>query len=138
MSDIIDKLENRDIRPTSSRILILRVLEEADHPLSGQDIEDVLQTVDRSTITRSLALFVEKGVVHLIEDGSGSAKYEICNSRLDNHDDMHVHFHCTECGKTFCFTESVIPPVKIPEGFVSEKATYLLTGRCPECCQKEN
>lgn len=139
MQNLESRLESHGIRPTSSRLLILRVLADADHPLSGQEIEDALETVDRSTITRSLALFVEKGTVHLIEDGSGSAKYELCtSSHAHHHDDMHVHFHCSRCGRTFCFNEIEIPPVNIPEGFIPDSTTYLITGVCPACRQKEN
>ena len=38
-----------------------------------------LDTVDRSSISRTLALLLDKGLVHTIDDGSGSAKFELCH-----------------------------------------------------------
>ncbi len=131
-----NRMKSHGVRPTAVRNLILSVLDNTTHPISALGIETCLDTVDRSSITRALALFTEKGLVHIIEDGSGSAKYEICraaHSHADdhenshthhshlNHDDLHAHFHCTVCGKTICLPSA--PP----------SATYLITGTCPAC-----
>ena len=145
-------LENRmkahGVRPTAVRNLILSVLDNTTHPISSLDIETCLDTVDRSSITRALALFTEKGLVHIIDDGSGSAKYEMCraahshsNDHEDthshdshlNHDDLHAHFHCTVCGKTICLPSAPIPAIDLPAGFTPTSATYIITGTCPAC-----
>lgn len=128
------RMERHGIRPTAVRSLILRVIDAAENPMSSQDIESKLDTVDRSTITRALALFTDKGLVHLIDDGTGAAKYESCPSE-DCHSskDMHVHFHCRKCGKTFCLHSTAIPAVSLPSGFVTETTNYMLTGLCPSC-----
>ncbi len=131
-----NKMQSHGVRPTAVRNLILSVLDNTTHPISALDIETRLDTVDRSSITRALALFTEKGLVHIIEDGSGSAKYEMCradHSHADDHDDLHAHFHCTSCGKTICLPSVPIPAIDLPSGFTPSSATYIITGTCPKC-----
>ncbi len=124
-----------DIRPTPVRTLILGVLSEANNPVSSLDIEMKLLTVDRSSITRSLALFVEKGLVHIVDDGSGALKYEPCNIGIHNGhlDDSHPHFHCIKCGTTVCLNNTHIPAINLPEGYIPLSVNYVIKGFCPQC-----
>lgn len=134
-----NSMKSHGVRPTAVRNLILSVLDNAEHPVSGLDIETRLDTVDRSSITRALALFTEKGLVHVIDDGSGSAKYEICRAAHtcpDMHEDLHAHFHCSRCGKTYCLPSAPIPAIDLPDGFAPSTATYIITGTCPSCSKK--
>lgn len=130
------KLEQAGIRPTAMRLLIYRMLSRSSHPISSLDMETELETVDRSTISRTLALFLEHDLIHAIDDGSGSIKYEVCPS-LHHHSitDLHVHFHCTICDKTFCLPTSV-PLIDLPNGFVMESLNYVITGKCNKCSSK--
>lgn len=131
------RIEQHGIRTTPVRELIFRAIEGASAPVSSLEIEQILETVDRSSITRTLSLFAEKGLVHLIDDGTGSTKYEACPSPNHHHtSDMHVHFHCRSCGKTICLPDTAIPAVDLPEGFAADSATYLVTGLCPTCARK--
>ena len=50
-----------------------------------------------------------------------------------SHDDRHPHFHCTSCGKTFCFSNLAIPPIPLPDGFSAVSANYVVKGLCPSC-----
>jgi Fur family ferric uptake transcriptional regulator len=50
-------------------------------------------------------------------------------------DDLHVHFYCTRCHRTFCLESTPVPPVDVPEGYEVETKSYLLKGVCPECAQ---
>lgn len=133
-TDLENEMAEHGIRPTSARIMISKALLSEPRPLSAMDIETKLETVDRSTISRCLSLFMEKGFVHLIEDGSGSSKFELCHSHEDSlHDDLHVHFHCKICRRTLCFPELIIPEITIPDGFKKETASFLISGICPDC-----
>lgn len=128
-------LSEAGIRPTPARKLILKMLMEADHPLSAQEIDDSLETLDRSSITRTLPILNESHLIHQISDGSGAMKYELCKGIWTDqgHDDQHIHFHCNKCGRTLCLQhlEIVIPP--LPEGFYIENVTYVIHGICPQC-----
>ncbi len=131
---LLTKMNEHGVRPTAVRLMIGRLLYSADHPLSSLDIEMALDTVDRSTITRTLAIFSEKGLIHIIEDGSGSAKFEICTAdHKKDSSDMHLHFHCRKCGKTSCLHSIPIPEVSLPPGFIPESANFTITGICSEC-----
>lgn len=134
LHNIEQRIENHGIRPTPVRGLVLGVLDDSVRPLSSLEIEQALDTVDRSSITRTLSLFVEKGLVHIIDDGTSSAKYEACPSPHHHTcNDMHVHFHCRVCGRTYCLSGTPPPPVSVPYGFLPESTNYLLTGLCPDC-----
>ena len=53
----LHKLVLRDIRPTAIRVLVLRTLLEMKQAMSVSDLEAQLDTVDKSTIFRTLTLF---------------------------------------------------------------------------------
>lgn len=131
---IVQRLEERGIKPTANRILVCRALAHSVRPMSMSDLEDKLLTLDKSTIFRSLTLFLSHNLVHAIEDGSGSLKYELC---LGEHHhslhDQHPHFHCTVCHQTFCLDDIPIPSVELPEGFLLHDVNYVIKGICPKC-----
>ncbi len=130
----LERLYQKGIKPTSTRILVLRELMKASAPVSLQDVESGLDTVDRSTIFRALVLFREHGLVHDIEDGSGSVKYELCESPEDcSVADMHPHFYCEHCHQTYCLDCEHVPLVALPEGFLLRGVNYVLKGICPSC-----
>lgn len=128
-------LEKAGIRPSPARILTLKTLMESNRPLSGLEIENALESIDRSTITRTLSILNEEHLIHAIADGSGSMKYEICiaDNELDQHNDQHAHFHCRVCGNTICLREVEIPEFKLEDGYKQETLTFVITGVCPNC-----
>lgn len=130
-------LANKGVRVTSSRMLVLSIIAEANHLVSQMEIEDLLQTVDRSTVSRAVGLFLEKGLIHIVDDGSGMMKYELCLSDHRQNDDEHLHFHCRECGRTYCFHDVPVPAVPLPAGFENEKSNFVLTGLCPDCSSRQ-
>ena len=133
-----EKLLSHQVRPTANRELVLRLIAESDRAVSLSDIEAALETVDKSTIFRSLNVFLAHHVVHDIEDGSGSLKYEACTGEETcSIDDMHTHFYCEVCHHTFCFRGIHIPVVHLPEGFEMHGINYMVKGICRECARKE-
>ena len=136
-SDPINIMEEAGVKPTSNRILVLRNLLEASTPLSLIEIEDRLETLDRSSILRVLTLFHSHDIVHSVEDGRGVTKYEICHATdHEHHNDMHPHFYCKCCERVFCFDNQPTPCVDVPEGFVVQGVNYMLKGICPDCRKK--
>ena len=122
------------IRPTAVRILLLEVMERFEHTFSLADLETEADTLDKSSIFRSLALFAEHHLVHALEDGSGMMKYEICEGEgCCSIDDMHTHFYCEVCHRTFCFKTIHIPGIELPEGFKMTSINYMVKGTCPHC-----
>ena len=76
MNDSIVKiLEERGIKPTSIRILVFSEMLKFDRAFSLDDLEKVLLSIDKSTISRTIHLFNDKLLIHKFDDGSGSIKY---------------------------------------------------------------
>jgi len=133
----IEILEHHGVKPTSNRILVTKALESADRPLSLLELEIKLKTVDKSGISRALTLFREHHMVHVIEDGGDGVRYELCRSHHDDHDDdVHVHFFCEKCRRTYCLDDIKIPPVELPGGFLMSSVNYMVKGICPNCREK--
>ena len=65
--NIIEILERKGVRVTSIRILVMEALTAASRPMSLSDLETVLDTVDKSSIFRSLEAFEKH---HAVEDFS--------------------------------------------------------------------
>lgn len=129
-------LEHHRVKPTANRLLIVRALEAAGRPLSLMELEAQLDTIDKSNVFRALTAFREAHLVHVLEDTGGGVRYELCHSHhQDQDDDVHVHFYCTRCHKTYCLEDTPVPPVTVPEGYVPESVSYLVKGICPACLE---
>ena len=134
-NDVEDILTRKEVKPTSNRILVMRELIKASHPVSLADLEISLGfSMDKASIFRVLELFSEKDIIHVIEDGSRSLKYELCHSGTHyTIADQHVHFYCERCKETYCFENVSVPLVNIPEGFSPHAINYMIKGICPKC-----
>ena len=131
-------LEQRSIQPTAIRLLVLKAMIRINRPVSMSELETELDTVDKSTIFRTLMLFLSHHLIHSIDDGTGSFKYAICDPSCSCEvADLHSHFHCERCNRTFCFTNIPTPIVALPPGFITHSINYVLKGICPECREKE-
>jgi Fur family ferric uptake transcriptional regulator len=135
MKEIEEKLESKGIRPTAMRILIYKYMAEKEVAIALNDIENTFVKADRTTLYRTLKTFEEKGIVHQIDDGTGTSKYALCepgcSCELDQ--DLHLHFHCTNCDETVCLTEHKIPHINLPEGYMAEEANLVIKGICEKC-----
>lgn len=130
-------LAQREIQPTAIRILVLRAMIQANRSVSLLDLENMLDTVDKSTIFRTITLFLDHHLIHSIDDGTGSFKYAVCsNSCSCEVSDLHTHFHCEKCNKTFCLKNIPTPVVNMPKGFTLNSINYVLKGLCPDCAEK--
>ena len=67
------RLKERNIRPTAVRLLVLKeMLTMVEHQaFSLMDLETRLDTVDKSTLYRTLMVFHENLLIHSIDDGTG-------------------------------------------------------------------
>ena len=111
---------------------------KAGRSVSLLDLENMLDTIDKSSIFRTITLFLSHHLVHSIDDGTGSFKYAVCSASCSCEvNDLHTHFHCESCNKTFCFQNIPTPVVQVPEGFTLNSINYVLKGLCPECAAKD-
>lgn len=120
------------VKVTANRLLIARALEQAGRPLSMMELEAQVESIDKSNVFRSLMAFKDAHLVHVL-DGD-PVRYELCHSHHQDHDDdLHVHFFCVKCHKTYCLEGIPVPPVQAPEGYQVQEESYLLRGICPQC-----
>lgn len=132
--ELESRLQERDIRPTAIRLLVLKEMLSTDRAYSLLDLETRLDTVDKSTIFRTITHFHEQQLIHSIDDGSGSIKYSVCKRGCDcSLRASHVHFSCEKCNKVVCFEDLAIPKVELPDGFTYTNATFVFKGVCDEC-----
>ncbi len=118
------------------RLLILRKLVESGSAVSLGDLEAKFDRADKATLYRTLKTFEEKKLVHSIDDGTGSVKYALCEEGCEcEPQDQHIHFHCVDCGETFCLTQTKIPQTKIPSGFRAASASMIYKGTCTNCSE---
>lgn len=134
---LVHKLKHRGIKPTAGRLLILKEMIRGNEAVSLPDLEHYLPTIDKSTISRTLSLFLLHGLIHTIDDGSGAMKYAVCDDDCECEvEDEHTHFFCTECHRTFCLKQIAAPQVRLPDGFTLNNINYVIKGLCPECNEK--
>jgi len=132
--ECVQLLASHGIRPTSNRIVVLRALALSARPLTLAELETKILSIDKSGVFRALTLFREHHLVHDVEDGSGSMRYELCHSHSnDEDDDLHVHFFCERCQRTFCLDGVPVPEVSVPSGYAVTSASHIVKGICPEC-----
>ena len=135
--DIISRLESKGIRPTANRILVMKTLMGDQNPQSLSNLERKMVSMDKSSIFRTLTLFLEHDVVHAFEDGRGVLCYELCEEKgACDHHDGHIHFYCESCQRSFCMEDIHIPSFELPEGFYPHSISFVIKGECPECRKK--
>ena len=135
--DIISRLESKGIRPTANRILVMKTLMGEQNPQSLSNLERKMVSMDKSSIFRTLTLFLEHDVVHAFEDGRGVLCYELCEEKgaCDHHDGQ-IHFYCESCQRSFCMEDIHIPSFELPEGFYPHSISFVIKGECPDCRKK--
>jgi Fur family ferric uptake transcriptional regulator len=135
--DMISRLESKGIRPTANRILVMKALMGEQNPQSLSNLERKMVSMDKSSIFRTLTLFLEHDVVHAFEDGRGVLCYELCEEKgACDHHDGHIHFYCESCQRSFCMEDIHIPSFELPEGFYPHSISFVIKGECPDCRKK--
>ena len=124
-------LAERNIKPTANRLLVLQAMLGFKSAFSLGDMEQELETIDKSTLSRVIRLFHENLLIHSIDDGSGSVKYSVCRSDCTcSVGDLHVHFYCDKCKHTYCIESVAIPDLLLPAVFRVDGVNFVLKGLC--------
>ena len=122
-------------RVTPQRILILDVVgESGGHTTLGKIYAHVRQidsSIDRSTLYRTLKLFVELGLVVSADTGDGETYYEMAKPH------SHHHLICRRCGKEQEIEHEVMQrmfdQVFEKYGFQADTDHLVLFGTCMGC-----
>ncbi|KXB37255.1 transcriptional regulator, Fur family [Bacteroidales bacterium KA00251] len=137
LSQLATLLTQKGFRLTKSRSRVYEILLKHEEALSMIDIELLLDDVDKSTVFRSLQLFVEVGALHRIDDGTGIYKFALSSADERPINAGHAHFFCLKCERTYCI-EGISSPLSLslPEGFTTETINLVIRGICANCKKK--
>ena len=75
MQDIERILTDAEVKPTAIRMMVMKEIIAIGHTFTLSDMEIMLETVDRSTLFRTLTLFLEHKLLHEVDNGSGAKIY---------------------------------------------------------------
>ncbi|MEH6659979.1 Fur family transcriptional regulator [Leeuwenhoekiella marinoflava] len=137
-------LSYHGIRPTQMRSKIYKFLKRKQSAVSFSDLKKAFvqksetnKTANRTTFYRNLKIFEDKGLIHQINDGVGVSKYAISdeNAKGKYGTDLHMHFHCTVCGKTICLPDR-ISKQNLPDDYEINDVNLVLKGVCKNCSKK--
>lgn len=129
---MLEMFERQGVKPTANRTIIFEVLSGAQRPLSLKEIEEKVFPIDKSGVFRTLSVFKEHHLIHVIDGAENGVRYELCYHHDDHDDDQHLHFYCERCKTTYCL-ETPVPEVVLPEGFEAHSGNYMIKGICPKC-----
>lgn len=133
----MEKLERilveHKIRVTSIRLMVLKHIMAQNRAFTLADMEASLETVERSTLFRTLTLFLLRRILHEVDNGCGSKLYCLCAGNEQGVFLNHVHFTCYRCGRTYCIKDIDAMPALTPKGFAVEEVSCVMKGICPDC-----
>ena len=126
-------LSDAGIRPTAIRIMVLKEIISQQHAFTLADMEQRLDTLDRSTLFRTLTLFVRHGLLHETDNGSGSKLFCLCECGHHHSHTPHIHFTCNACHETYCIKDIDTSAIPKPEGYEVKELNIVMRGLCPKC-----
>ena len=135
MEDINKILEQKAVRITPMRQLLLEYFIQKNAIVGLSKLEEAFPVSDRITMYRTLKTFEEKGIIHSINNGTNEVKYGLCSEYCTpgNHFDRHPHFQCLRCNEFTCLENTFIPTVELPEKFTATEINMNIKGICPDC-----
>lgn len=130
----LPSLRAAGMRQTPQREGLLHVLQEADRPLTVEEIWERMP--DRRsglpTVYRNLERFVQEGWAESLLGQDQVMRFVRCESRHHHH-----HLQCERCGHTVevdaCAIESSLADLEAASGFRITRHQVMLFGLCPSC-----
>lgn len=124
-------IKQANLKATSNRISILELLNKLQQPLDISQIRNKLNnTIDTTTIYRTLEKFVEQGIVKKIDFQDGKYRYEL---------ELHHHHHlvCKNCNSITAIHECSVNELKgkiqAAYGFKVTNHSLEFFGLCKNC-----
>jgi len=128
------ELAARGLRATRQRVALLRLLRRArSHPTAAELHRNLLEghpNVSLKTVYDILDSLVSAGLASCVTDGGEPYRYEAQNA-------PHYHARCRVCGRLYDLEARSDGHLRgrtaVPDGFVIERISVTLVGRCPRC-----
>ncbi|MEA2049291.1 MAG: transcriptional repressor [Campylobacterota bacterium] len=118
--EIAKLIEDKNIKLTNARRVILNILLNATKPLSYEDIKlDI--SMDKATFYRNISKFEDEHIVNSFESNDKKRYFEISKNK-------HAHFICSLCNGVECINK---PCDFELDGYIVENV--IIKGICNKC-----
>ncbi|HLA11795.1 MAG TPA: transcriptional repressor [Pyrinomonadaceae bacterium] len=136
----LEYIQNKGLKWTAQRELILDVFLRTEEHLSSEDLYRLVKkqdpSVGQTTVYRTLKLLSEAGLAREVRFGDGRTHYEH-NYKHQHHD----HMICSECGKIIEFfsaeLEALQDAMAAQHKFEVTQHLLRIIGVCAECRRKK-
>jgi Fe2+ or Zn2+ uptake regulation protein len=131
---IAEELAAHGLRATRQRVAVLRLLRKSHaHPTAAALHRSLISdqpNVSLKTVYEVLDSLVTANLAACVTDGGEPYRYE-----AQSH--PHYHARCRMCGRLYDIEASSDGHIRgkaaVPDGFVVERVSVTLVGRCPRC-----
>ncbi len=129
-------IADHGLRPTQSRLAVLKLLSNAKHPLTHQELlaklnsQSALQ-FDRVTLYRVLDWLLANDIIHKVTGHDRGWRFQLNQADTTHH---HAHFQCSHCHTTYCLSDVQLQrPGNLPAHFTVESVELNIKGVCAGC-----
>jgi Fur family ferric uptake transcriptional regulator len=130
-------LEREGFRAGAARGRVVEALARQDCCATAQEIADELRADDArvgiASVYRALEVLDRLGLVHRLDVGDGTARYEAAHPGGEHHH----HVVCNQCGRVAQFAddglEQAIVTLSQRLEFAIDQHDVVLRGTCPSC-----
>ncbi len=130
-------LEREGFRAGAARGRVVDALARQDCCATAQEIADELRAEDArvgiASVYRALEVLDRLGLVHRLDVGDGTARYEAAHPGGEHHH----HVVCNQCGRVEQFAddalEQAIATLSQRLDFAIDQHDVVLRGSCPSC-----
>ena len=133
--NLVDRLHEHGFRLTPQRMAILQTLIGSSKHLNAEEIYEHVHNdypmISLSTVYKTIALFLEMGVITELNFSNQNTRYEILNGP------PHPHFICTECWDIIDLEDRILG--NLPERITRKTGHKIIKtrldfyGLCQEC-----
>lgn len=133
-------LEYNNLQKTAIRLDILAILLSRNFAVPELELKELLiENYNRSTIYRTLQVFLQSKIIHKIVEEDGKFSYVASGKykQTPHANKEHIHFKCQMCGTVMCLPDIPVGTYSLPKGYIKLKSNFLIVGVCNLCSQKK-
>lgn len=134
-------MARQGVDPNPNRDLILKVIASSSKAVTPKFILTAARktrSIDKVTLYRILDLFVARRILRRMASVAGSLRYEIACAE---HNPLHPHFVCRECGDMECLSDVDLSDVRerlnMKTKNLPEDIDLKLEGVCQKCSPRK-
>ena len=122
----------KQLRLTTPRKAVFRILHETKEPLSAPSIAAKCQSIDRTSVYRTIKIFGQLGIIKSVQIG-WRQRYELA----DPFKSHHHHLSCSSCGQLIDLhstkIERIVSTIASEHNFKATDHSFEIRGLCKNC-----